>query len=437
LTLWGEWPVCRSKGYLLNHLPIVVFTLLMLGFFALPSIGRTKISVWVGSHTNETLAWFGRFQDEFNRANPKIELEILSQGSVSAMRDKVIVASAASVGPDIFNEGTNVLSMYVSNGLALPLDRYFRASEKKDFLPDLIRDLTFDGQLYGIPFMVRPLADAYNLNLFETTGTQLPETWDDMIQAVRHLNRVSSDNVAEVAGLGGNFTSGADAFIRFQMLLEQLGATAIEPDGKEVFVNTPQGRRVLEYMVELYRAGVPDRRNRTVTDFMRGNVGVMHWVSLGHPSWADACRGMDLAENRVQVRRYVGPTVGQQSVHYIGSAFMINSTSQNPDEAWRALEVLTNPGSMKGALMAHGLELPPRTSLIRDADLLSRPFVKEAMSVMVPPLSPFGACHVLFPKFRVEAGNYLVEAVQERLAISAALEGAERIANAVVRDHSR
>lgn len=427
----------QKRSFLSNRLVCVELTLLMLGLLTFPSMGRTKISVWLGSQTNETLEWFSRFQDDFNRANPRIDLEILSQGSVSSMRDKVIVASAANAGPDIFNEGTNVLSMYVTNGLALPLDRYLKATDKRDFLPDLIRDLTFGGQLHGLPFMVRPLADAYNLNLFEITGTPLPETWDEMIRAVRRLNRVSSDNVVEVAGLGGDFTAGATAFIRFQMLLEQLGATAIEPDGNEVFVNTPQGRRALEYMVELYRAGVPDRRNRSVTDFVRGNVGVMHWVSLGHPSWADACRGMDLAANQVQVRRYVGPSVGQQSVHYIGSAFMINSTSPNPDDAWRVLEALTNPASVKGALMAHGLELPPRTSLIRDADLLNRPFVKEAMSVMIPPLSPFGACHVLFPNFRVEAGNYLVGAVQERLAISAALEEADRIANAIVRDQSR
>lgn len=163
----------------------------------------------------------------------------------------------------------------------------------------------------------------------------------------------------------------------------------------------------------------------------------MHWVSLGHVSWADAVRGANLDEHDILIRRYVGPQEGQDSVHYIGNTYLINATSPHPEEAWRVLKALTSPESIKAALMAHGHELPPRISLFNDPDLLSRPHVDQALSVMTPPLSPFGGTHVHFVDFRVPAGNFLTQAVQGTMPVPSALEEAERIINAMLDDLSK
>ena len=424
-----------SRSMRLNRWSLcLVAAMLAVGTLSLPSMAQTKITVWVGSQTNEMLAWLAGFQEAFNRANPDIDLEIVNQGAVSAMRDKVITSSAAGVGPDLYTEGTNVLLMYVANGLALPLDRFLDASgDRADFLPDILRDVTFGGQLYALPYMMRPIADAYNLNLFESAGAPLPNTWNEMVEVVRRLNRVDAEGNVQVSGLGGSFSSGVNTIIRFQMLLEQLGTTMIEPGGTEVTMNTPEARRALEYMAEVFRAGVPDGRDRTVSHFLAGNVGVMHWVALGHPSWVDPVRSADLDQSSILVRRYVGPDAGRDSVHYLGSAYLINATSRHPEEAWRVLQALTSRESMKSALMAHGYELPTRVSLFADPDLLSRPWAEEALSVTTPPLSPFGANHVHFTQFRVEAGEILTKAVQGEIPLPAALEEAERISNGILR----
>ena len=182
-----------------------------------------------------------------------------------------------------------------------------------------MRDLTFDGHLYALPNTLRPLADAYNLHLFDSTGTPLPNTWDELIATVSRLNRVSGDGTVEISGLGGDFTGGASNSIRFQMLLEQLHALGIV------------GPRIVGRCV----------------------------------------RGANLDEHDILIRRYVGPQEGQDSVHYIGNTYLINATSPHPEEAWRVLKALTSPESIKAALMAHGHELPPRISLFNDPDLLA------------------------------------------------------------------
>ncbi len=83
-------------------LSLLVMSLLVLSTSVL---AKTKVTMWIGSEPADMAAWYDQFVKDFNATHSDIELEVTLHASVSAMRDKVIVASAAGVGPDVFCEG--------------------------------------------------------------------------------------------------------------------------------------------------------------------------------------------------------------------------------------------------------------------------------------------------------------------------------------------
>lgn len=118
---------------------------------------------------------------DYEEEHPDVTIEMESFENES-YKTKIKAAVAANELPDIyFTWGGGFSSAFVEAGKSMELDSYYDAY--KDDLPEsTLKYATYDGKLYGVPYVVSISGIFYNKAMFEQYGLTEPQTWDELIQ---------------------------------------------------------------------------------------------------------------------------------------------------------------------------------------------------------------------------------------------------------------
>lgn len=159
---------------------------------------------------------------QFEEANPNVDVS-LTDYTWQDYQDTMVLRFRGNNAPDVFYGGQDWLPAWASAGWAAPLE---------DHCPDLtqyaedaadyaISDMTYDGKLYGLPYYADTISFLYNEAILDEHGIDVPETWDDVLQASLELKEAGMDHpfvyeydqelpnfydafVAQVYGRGGD-----------------------------------------------------------------------------------------------------------------------------------------------------------------------------------------------------------------------------------------
>ncbi|MFG2929268.1 ABC transporter substrate-binding protein [Streptomyces achromogenes] len=105
--------------------------------------------------------------------------------------------------PDIFfNWGGGSIKPFVKAGLLMPLDDFVKKDPNLDdkFLPTVYNSAVVDGKPYGIPMRgTQPVLLFSNKDVLAKAGVKQPQTWDQLLDAVRKLKDTGATPIA----LGG------------------------------------------------------------------------------------------------------------------------------------------------------------------------------------------------------------------------------------------
>jgi maltose-binding protein MalE len=96
------------------------------------------------------------------------------------IRDQLKISGPAREGPDIIIGAHDWLGELVTNGLLLDLSLGAKASS---FDPVAVRAFTYDGKLYGLPYLVEAVALIYNKDFVPTP----PATWEQLKTTAKRL----------------------------------------------------------------------------------------------------------------------------------------------------------------------------------------------------------------------------------------------------------
>ena len=118
------------------------------------------------------------FADEFGEANG-VDVQI-EQVEFGMIRDQLLQAGPAGEGPDLIIGAHDWLGQLVEGGAVTPIDLGGREGE---FLPVSIQALTYNGQLYGVPYAVENVALIRNTELVP----EAPATFEDLEQVALDL----------------------------------------------------------------------------------------------------------------------------------------------------------------------------------------------------------------------------------------------------------
>ena len=140
-------------------------------------------SIW-SSESEATRAPFLKTLEEFAEEYPWIHVEV-DWNEANAWKEKGDALATQDAMPDVFywNAG-GILKEKVDMGQILALNDYLDADTQARLIDGALANMTFDGQIYGLPYTNACSVLYVNKALFEANNVKIPETWDDMLAAV-------------------------------------------------------------------------------------------------------------------------------------------------------------------------------------------------------------------------------------------------------------
>lgn len=209
---------------------------------------KTKILLW-----HEDAPIYRQLVDDFNRQSSTIEVEHQVEsmsGSMSTISDKVSVAIAAGVPPDVARFNRPYASEWAAQGLLIALDPYLAQLNvtRDQFIPFAWDEGTYDGQVYVLPEETDSRAVYYNKDILAEAGfdtSSLPERLDDFDAMAQKLNVIGADGRYTRYGFIPWSSQGGYLFSWTPSFDGQL----YDPKADKITVNHPNNVKVFEWML--------------------------------------------------------------------------------------------------------------------------------------------------------------------------------------------
>lgn len=183
------------------------------------STSRVSLSLWsVDSGQAEQVD--NNIISLYNKANPNAQIQAQYFASTPYIQ-KLQIAMGAHNAADIFmNWGGGRLENYITPGDVVNLTPYLNAdhSWKNKFLPSVMKSVTFNGKVYGVPFgNLQPVNFFYNKKLFQQYKIQPPKTWNNLLSDIQLFK---SKGIIPIA-LGGK--DNWPDLMYFEYLVDRIG----------------------------------------------------------------------------------------------------------------------------------------------------------------------------------------------------------------------
>jgi raffinose/stachyose/melibiose transport system permease protein len=131
----------------------------------------------------EGLSFFLNCARAYEKIRPDVKVNLYGDPRIA---DKVRVRILEGTFPEITNATLNYWAL-IKNGEIQPLDESLDGPNwegdstwRESFLPGSLDRYTYEGKVYGMPFLYSPVAVWYNKAMFEEHGWGKPRTWDEM-----------------------------------------------------------------------------------------------------------------------------------------------------------------------------------------------------------------------------------------------------------------
>ncbi|XEC96542.1 extracellular solute-binding protein [Paenibacillus tarimensis] len=129
--------------------------------------------------------------DEFRAAHPHVILEDVGLPT-DVLKVRLRTVAAADEMPDLFVMWPGSMTRDLVNGNMLqPVNDLLQNKPEwaNNFIPGAFNGYTVDGKIYTVPMNLAPTSVLYyNQALFDRYGVKVPETWEEMLQAVKVFN---------------------------------------------------------------------------------------------------------------------------------------------------------------------------------------------------------------------------------------------------------
>jgi raffinose/stachyose/melibiose transport system substrate-binding protein len=181
-----------SKRTLSRLAASVATAALAAGLAAAPAAAQTTVTwMYVDNNPANIDAWRS-IADAFEAENPgvTIDMQFLENESYKAKLPALLQSDDA---PDMFYSwGGGVLDIQRSSGFLQPVTAAMDADGgawKNTFAEAAVEGLTFDGDIWAVPFKVGALAFFYNKEMFAAAGVDAEaiQTWDDFLAAIQQI----------------------------------------------------------------------------------------------------------------------------------------------------------------------------------------------------------------------------------------------------------
>lgn len=211
-------------------------------------------TVW-DRQTTETAELLGEFVNEFNDANPGLDIKLVHNGNYGDIYRKVTTGIQAGVLPAMAVAYETMTSEYVRKGAAVELDSFIADPEVglseddlNDFFPALIQTNQypeFGGKTYSFPFTKSVLLMYTNQRVLREAGIAAPpKTWDEFLDQCRRIKTATGNAALSVDVSASTFVA----------MVYSMGGEVM--NGREPLFDSPEALQALQLIETLVEEGL-------------------------------------------------------------------------------------------------------------------------------------------------------------------------------------
>ncbi|AKJ31620.1 ABC transporter substrate-binding protein [Caldimonas brevitalea] len=240
---------------------------LMLGGAA-GAADKVKVEFWTMSLKPKFTPYFETLVKQYEAANPGVDLEWVDV-PWDVLQSKLTAAIAAGSPPALVHLNVPWAYDYSQDGVIQPVDSLLGA-ERAAYAEGPIKDVTFNGKVYGFPHYNGANVTAYNTKLFQQAGlSKPPATLEEQLAAAKAIKAKTGQ-----AGFSPALGKIAGIFL-------QEGLPLVE-NGKAVF-NSPQHVALIAKFQDAYKSGAllkdklfaEDNFQTSIDAYKSGRLGMM------------------------------------------------------------------------------------------------------------------------------------------------------------------
>jgi sorbitol/mannitol transport system substrate-binding protein len=164
------------------------------------TIGATANTVTIAMVSNSQMTDARSLANKFEEANPDIKLRFITLSENQA-RAKITASTSMGGGEfDVVMISNYETPQWAANGWLTNLSEYARNTpgyDENDFIPSLRESLSYDGNMYSVPFYGESSFLMYRKDVLEQAGIEMPRnpTWTQVAEAAKKIHDANPDMV--------------------------------------------------------------------------------------------------------------------------------------------------------------------------------------------------------------------------------------------------
>ena len=333
---------------------------------------------------------------EFERQNPGIKIvRDIGPQSSTQLHDLIVQKlKNRDAEMDVYVMDVIWPSEFASAGWALPLDRFFPATEQEKFLPAPILANRYRGQIFGVPFFIDAGLLYYRKDLLEKYGMAPPRFWPELVDQAKAI--LAREQDSQLVGFSGQFKQYEGLICNMMEYILSNGGALWDESRLKSAISQPRAVEAVRFVRDqiigqiAHRGVLAYEEPESFALFTQGKA-------IFHRNWPYA---WNLANDpqRSAIAGKVGmiplPSFpGGKGVAALGGWQLgISRFSRRTDLAWRFIAFMTSHAMQKRIALATGRGLA-RRELYEDRELLKKfphfKSLRETFKQSVPrPITP-------------------------------------------------
>jgi multiple sugar transport system substrate-binding protein len=242
--------------------------------------------------------------DQWNQLHPDQKVTFIElSASPDDQRNSFVQDLQAKSGKyDVMWDDVVWTSEFAAHGWLEPLSKDDVGGS--DVLPAAVDTATYDGQMYGAPFMTNAQLLYYRSDLIPKAPTTWAELQADCKIAAEHDMTCYA---------GGQFAQYEGLTVNVAEAINSAGGSFLSADGKTVAVDSDQGRAGLQHLVDLFKNGtvapaaITYQEQQSADAFLSGK-------SLFHTNWPYVYTAASAADSKIAGKFQMAPIPGEKGV---------------------------------------------------------------------------------------------------------------------------
>lgn len=135
--------------------------------------GKIKLRFQSLAWQKESVDINKRLVKEWNASHPDVEVQYV-QGSWDSVHDQLLTSFEGDEAPDVIHDASDDLADFAYGGYLADLRTLLPDRLTADIPAQSWQSATFDGGIYGVPFLQEPRVLIANTRLLEESGVRIP-----------------------------------------------------------------------------------------------------------------------------------------------------------------------------------------------------------------------------------------------------------------------